>query len=1250
MDIFVSNIPAFVDKEQLLTEFHRIIHRSPFRTDPLLNFDIFLFKIVKDGKRNAILTLPTAADGRLLLQIYPSTPIRLSQTVISCRPGNRPPRENTLARIRSQAWQDPETIRQEKEHERSVSQPTSILSMSFGRLRRDGTFTVEQSFNGKIHCDPQQRRLVVTLASGDSSRPRNILDTYDLAEMLEHLGYQPETVSFFYASSSVQAVIHSSSGDQNELFMEFSHPATFEKTSPGIFGRDGLPNQRLTGLPGAISAPLASQVLRVAFTSTIDLLHFVTRARNVQLPHAKRLEVQTIDARVHNRNKHDELANFMKSLPFPLAFQLEKSVWDAIIEPSELYESTMKQAILNIQEDHPDSAAKLFRYFVSTLQVSTFREPPRPPPRRREVPDHMLSKSARRRRRRKNRRLQEGLGPSESTASVLHEQLIQAAKDYVQDMQRPHRRYESAPNPALYEAYHVAITPSRQVLEGPLPDLSNGIVRLYQDYQDCFIRVSFQDEDGGKPRREPNLAIDDLLDKRYKPVLLDGIDIGGRHFEFLGYSMSSLKDYTFIFVTPFRRNGELVNAERIRKGFGNITKALYRPALLGARWGQMFSASMPSIRLEPSQLVKIDDIMSSNAVGQNAVFSDGCSPAAPDLMRAVARILAPSSKIIPSCFQFRLGGAKGVFYSDPQLSGSILCLRPSQTKFESPDMNLDITLSSSRPLALFLNRPLIALLEHHGVPKPNFIKFQDMAIQDTQRIRHSLVEAATVFAQHGLGTSFQLESLFRNIGQILHLEIAQHVSDTDDNTAQLVILKIAIAHGITHILREIKHRSRIRVPGSYTLLGICDEWNCLEEGEIFAQIFDPRTQKQEQIEGRVLITRSPQIHPGDCQFVEAVYREELAHLKNVVVFSCKGDRSLPSMLGGGDLDGDIYNLILEDAFHPPKPYTAQAGAYMPLQPTVTPHPCGVKDVVDFVINYIKSDLVGYISTLHLRISDLNGLDCADCLKLAEAASHAVDFPKVGTAVNFKDLPKPPNGPRPDYLSGEGYRPRPGDDRHYPSSKILGELFRRVPTDEYEFEEEDWSQPIDFDKIDGAIRLAAARCQRRLRSSRFGAFHAALNMSPESDLLDEMYHVFEDYREELVIIAKTHTASKKADVWLTEEELICGVIMERYHDHKRRREVMTAMNLQTQELTRKIRHEFSSRDQDAFDEDEDFDAISYEEDPDIERLCNQFNRARAAWIVGNEEDAFGASSFAMIALGSMLNAIKSLGREMNVHST
>jgi RNA-dependent RNA polymerase len=57
------------------------------------------------------------------------------------------------------------------------------------------------------------------------------------------------------------------------------------------------------------------------------------------------------------------------------------------------------------------------------------------------------------------------------------------------------------------------------------------------------------------------------------------------------------------------------------------------------------------------------------------------------------------------------------------------------------------------------------------------------------------------------------------------------------------------------------------------------------------------------IEGQVLITRSPQVHPGDVQLVTAVRRPELNHLKNVVVFSqCKnGDHTDPLYLEAHDL-------------------------------------------------------------------------------------------------------------------------------------------------------------------------------------------------------------------------------------------------------------------------------------------------------------------------------------------------------------
>lgn len=110
-------------------------------------------------------------------------------------------------------------------------------------------------------------------------------------------------------------------------------------------------------------------------------------------------------------------------------------------------------------------------------------------------------------------------------------------------------------------------------------------------------------------------------------------------------------------------------------------------------------------------------------------------------------------------------------------------------------------------------------------------------------------------------------------------------------------------------LRDIKYRGRIPIKKGLTLIGVLDETKFLGEGEVFVH-FQNDAGKSMTIEGRVLITRSPVHHPGDVQMVNAVKvpaKSPLRLLQNCVVFSQQGDRPLPSMLAGGDLDGGGYS-------------------------------------------------------------------------------------------------------------------------------------------------------------------------------------------------------------------------------------------------------------------------------------------------------------------------------------------------------
>lgn len=334
--------------------------------------------------------------------------------------------------------------------------------------------------------------------------------------------------------------------------------------------------------------------------------------------------------------------------------------------------------------------------------------------------------------------------------------------------------------------------------------------------------------------------------------------------------------------------------------------------------------------LFPSQIQNIPDRISSSG----SLFTDGCSTISPALADEAWAILRAQrgqiagKKQTPSGYQFRLGAAKGMVVVDYQLPGETITLRPSQKKFTARDRPtfLEIQSTSANPRSLFLNKPMIVILEYLGVSDAALMTLQDLAICDVEASRVRFQEASKMFGQNGLGASFRMPSLFSNLRTELGLEIR-----SADNFAGMAnrLVRESIRCGCTHVLREIKYRARVRVPGSFTLLGAADEYDCLRAGEVYATVYDERTEISQPIEGRVLITRSPQVHPGDIQYVTAVRRPELDHIKNIVIFSCqcvhtfsdvrpiptkfgsRGSRSLPSCLAGGDLDGDDFNIILE---------------------------------------------------------------------------------------------------------------------------------------------------------------------------------------------------------------------------------------------------------------------------------------------------------------------------------------------------
>ncbi|KIP06259.1 hypothetical protein PHLGIDRAFT_466539 [Phlebiopsis gigantea 11061_1 CR5-6] len=375
-----------------------------------------------------------------------------------------------------------------------------------------------------------------------------------------------------------------------------------------------------------------------------------------------------------------------------------------------------------------------------------------------------------------------------------------------------------------------------------------------------------------------------------------------------------------------------------------------------------------------------------------------------------------------SAAQIRIGGVKGVLgvVQDGDLRDRDIRVRPSMVKIHGHiSMNTLNVIKVAVYSKATLNRQAILLLEDRGVSADVLM---EIFLEEKRKIE-------------GLNTGFDPARL----ASISVFPISEAISSRIDdpfvqNVKQLISCRL---------LSDLKWKAWIEVDQSAYLMAIADETDSLEEGQVFCQIQAPGSDPQV-IEGKCTEYRNPCLHPGDIRSVQAVDCHRLRHLMNVIVFSTRGDRDLPNMLSGGDLDGDHYTLIWDERFrirdeciHEPMDYTAPS-------PVKSPVPVTLEQTKQHFINLIKNDLLGRVCNAHMALADQRSASDPICLELAGLASQAVDFPKTGVPVKQSQLPL--IGKYPDYM-GKEYRAirvfRKQPINSYRSEKALGQIFRSI---------------------------------------------------------------------------------------------------------------------------------------------------------------------------------------------------------------
>lgn len=130
-------------------------------------------------------------------------------------------------------------------------------------------------------------------------------------------------------------------------------------------------------------------------------------------------------------------------------------------------------------------------------------------------------------------------------------------------------------------------------------------------------------------------------------------------------------------------------------------------------------------------------------------------------------------------------GAKGMISLDSTLQGDALCLRPSMIKFEGTGENIEICGAGLKPLPMYLNRPLIKILEDLKVEEAVFLDLQATAVEKLRMTTESPVNAANFFQRNFIGKAARLPWLIR---KLMYLGILFNDDDFLRNALELVIL------------------------------------------------------------------------------------------------------------------------------------------------------------------------------------------------------------------------------------------------------------------------------------------------------------------------------------------------------------------------------------------------------------------------------------------------------------------------------
>ncbi|KAI1287455.1 putative RNA-dependent RNA polymerase 1 [Halotydeus destructor] len=516
-----------------------------------------------------------------------------------------------------------------------------------------------------------------------------------------------------------------------------------------------------------------------------------------------------------------------------------------------------------------------------------------------------------------------------------------------------------------------------------------------------------------------------FLREYVKKPLLKGIQIYDRKYELMGSSSSQLRQHGFIF---YAKDSSGRTAKDIRENVGDLRKIRAVPKYM-ARLGLAFSQAMAYVTISNDDIMKMNDITGGrNPVdGKPYTFSDGVGMISEGLVEKICTKMRIQGAL-PSAFQIRLKGCKGLVTLNPLVPSGKIVIRSSMNKFESESTSLEILkFSKNRPV--YLNRPLITILEQLGTKKEVILKMQVEALKELTNAFFCDQKAMKLLKAHS-----------STLCAVVPVEKAVNAGI---NILNEPFFRKALDAVVKRCVWDLKNKARIKVDQNKgrIMFGAVDDTHKLEYGEIFVQ-YSTDGEPNRILDGEIMVTKYPCMHPGDVRKFTAVDVPSLHHIVDTIIFPSKGPRPHPDEMAGSDLDGDEYSVIWDknlyfagsnrDAMHFPINKADELARDV-----------NEDDMLEFFITFIQSNIVGVVANSHLAFADRwvdpvtkkEGIFTEACLELCRKYAINLDFAKNGKFESLLAHDRPQIFP--DFMQKHCEKPT------YQSRRTLGDLYRQI---------------------------------------------------------------------------------------------------------------------------------------------------------------------------------------------------------------